>query len=58
MLAKINNLLLMKFDFWFDLPKALVNIAGESTSKEELELSMTLNKSLEVNYLIKSLTDF
>jgi hypothetical protein len=48
----------MKFDFWFDLPKALVNIAGESTSKEELELSMTLNKSLEVNYLIKSLTDF
>ena len=46
----------MKFDFWFDLPKALVNIAGESIKEEELEISRILNKSVEVIYKLKFLS--
>jgi hypothetical protein len=43
-----NNLLLMKLNFWFDLPKALTSIAAESLTTEELDYSRVLQKSTEV----------
>ncbi len=39
----------MKFNFWFDLPEALVNIAQDDLSSEEIQFSKLLIKSQEVN---------
>jgi hypothetical protein len=40
------------FDFWFDLPKALVNLAQDSITEEEIEVSNVINNSYEVKYKI------
>lgn len=37
----------MKFDFWFDLPEALVNIMESNLSKEDIEYSSILFNSYQ-----------
>ena len=39
----------MKFDFWTDLPHALINISEETISREELEFSRALRNLSDVN---------
>jgi len=41
----------MKFDFWFDLPKALSDLSNELLSKEELNLCENIQINSKV-YLI------
>jgi hypothetical protein len=36
------------FEFWFELPQALVNIADDIISKEEKEYSRVLSSSFQV----------
>lgn len=43
----------MKFDFWFDLPKALADIGQETLTKEDIECCCIIDKSLQV-YEFKS----
>jgi len=38
----------MKFDFWFDLPRALTDISRELLSKEELDLCEFINLNSKV----------
>jgi hypothetical protein len=39
----------MKYDFWFDLPKALVCIIAETATREENELTQYISTSNEVH---------
>jgi hypothetical protein len=41
----------MKFDFWFDLPKALANIIEENLTREEVEYTNVLLRSSEVSLI-------
>ncbi len=46
----------MKFDFWFDLPKALSDLSHELLSKEELDLCETIQINSKVkDYINKVL---
>ena len=49
-----KNLLMKYFEFWFDLPKALVEIANCSNQNkdEETKDSNTLYETCQVNYFI------
>jgi len=38
----------MKFDFWFELPKALCNITQDTLNSEEVNLCNVLEKSHKV----------
>ncbi len=38
----------MKFNFWFNLPNALINLAKDSITKEEIEFGGFLINSQEV----------
>jgi hypothetical protein len=43
----------MKFDFWFELPKSLTDLAQNEISKEELSLTLMIENSSKVTNFIK-----
>jgi len=39
----------MKFDFWFELPKALSNVNQENLCQEDIEYGRIINQTLQVH---------
>jgi hypothetical protein len=42
----------MKYDFWFELPKALINLSTELVTREEYSTTLFIEQSYNVNFNI------